>query len=422
MKIESYKTRIIDQKIKDYLDTFGAVCIEGPKWSGKTESSKFHSNDAIYIGDPSGGFQNRQLARFAPSDILIGEYPKLIDEWQEVPELWDAVRFKVDQENKNGMFILTGSSTPKYKGVMHSGAGRIGLLKMRTMSLYESGDSTGKVSLENLCNGEITNCMTDEVKLYDIANLVIRGGWPGNIGKKDVSIMPKSYIDALINADMNIIDDVKRDTKKVELLLRSLARNESTTVNLTKIKKDISEVEKENINIDTINEYINTFNRMFLFENQKPYAINARSSQKIKKAEKKHFCDQSLACALLNLNEKKLINDLETFGFMFESMVQRDLRIYAESFKGELYHYQDYNNHEIDAVIELDDSSWCAFEIKLGASQIEEAAKSLIKISNSIKNSGGTAPKVLCVICGLSNCAYQREDGVFVVPITSLKN
>lgn len=422
MENNEYKNRIIDEKLKLYLETFGAVCIEGPKWSGKTSTSKFHSKSGIYIGDSRGNFQNRQLAKFAPYDVLIGDNPRLIDEWQEVPELWDAVRFQVDQENKKGLFILTGSSTPKYKGVLHSGAGRIGILKMRTMSLYESGDSNGKISLKELCDGKIKNSLCGEVELNDLAKLIIRGGWPGNLNTSNYELMPKSYMDALINADINIIDEVKRDSKKVKLLLQSLARNESTTASITTVQRDINDIEGVQLNVETINEYINVFDRMFLLNNQKPFATSVRSSQKIKKAEKRHFCDPSLACALLDLNEKKLIGDLETFGFMFESLVERDLQIYAESFDAKLFHYQDYDNKEIDAVIELDDGSWCGFEIKLGASQIDEAADNLLKISKSIEKNSGKAAKVLCVICGLTNCAYKREDGVFVVPITSLKN
>ncbi len=424
MNKSDYKPRIIDRKVKEYLSVFGAICIEGPKWCGKTWTSSYHCKSEIMIGNPDGNFQNRKLAELSPSLVLDGETPRLIDEWQEVPSLWDAVRHKVDQKKENGQYILTGSATPNHKGIMHSGAGRIARLRMRPMSLYESGDSSGKVSLKALCNGNLTPVMTNEVDLKKITELIYRGGWPGNIDTPidKAGLLPGEYLKAVIEDDVYRIDGIKRDVSKMNLLLRSLARNESTTVTNKTLQRDVKAIDDEDIDTDTIADYLDIFTRLFLLENQPPFASNIRSSVRLKQAEKRHFVDPSLACALLKATPNRLINDLETLGFLFEALCERDLRIYAESFDAELYHYQYYKNREIDAVIELEDGRWCAFEIKLGANQIDEAAKNLIKLKNSIEAENGVAPSVLCVICGLSNAAYMREDGVFVVPITALKD
>lgn len=424
MNRNEYKPRIIDKKIKEYLSVFGAVCVEGPKWCGKTWSSSYHSKSEIMIGDPDGNFQNRRLAEMSPSLVLEGETPRLIDEWQEVPPLWDAVRHKVDQKSEKGQFILTGSATPNHKGIMHSGAGRIAKLRMRPMSLYESGNSSGKVSLEDLCKGNLTPAMTGEVDLRKITEFIYRGGWPGNtdIPIDKAGLLPNEYLKAVIDDDVYRIDGIKRDVSKMNLLLKSLARNESTTVTNKTLKADVKAIDDEDIDSDTISVYLDIFTRLFLLDNQPPFASNIRSSVRLKQAEKRHFADPSLACALLKATPDRLINDLETLGFLFEALCERDLRIYADSFDAKLYHYQDYSNREIDAVIELSDGRWCAFEIKLGANQIDKAAESLLNLKKSIEEEGGIAPSVLCVICGLSNAAYIRDDGVFVVPITALKD
>lgn len=425
MEKKDYRPRVIDDIIEDYLSAFGAVCIEGPKWCGKTWTSSYHSKSEIYVGDPSGNFQNRKLAELSPSLILEGETPRLIDEWQEVPPIWDAVRHEVDKRAKKGQFLLTGSATPNHKGVLHSGAGRIAKLRMRPMSLYESGDSSGRVSLQKLCHGELTPAMTGEVELKKIIELVVRGGWPGSLGLPlgQAALLPQEYLNAVIDDDIYRIDGIKRDTSKMRLLLRSLARNESTTVTNKTLKNDVKAMDDEDIDMNTIATYLDIFRRLFITDNQPPFSSGIRSSVRIKQAEKRHFADPSLACALLKATPAGLLGDLETLGFLFEALCERDLRIYAESFRASLYHYQDYKNQEIDAVIELSDGQWCAFEIKLGANQIDAAAENLRKIKDEIKNEPkGKPPAVLCVLCGMANAAYQREDGVFVVPITALKN
>ena len=424
MEKEKYIPRIIDAAVERYLTTIGAVCIEGPKWCGKTWTSSYHSNSEFLVGNPDNNFQNRALAEMSPALVLEGETPRLIDEWQEVPPLWDAVRYIVDQRGKKGQFILTGSATPKRKGVLHSGAGRIGKLRMRPMSLYESGDSSGKVSLQELCEGKLTPAMTGEVDLRTLARLTVRGGWPGNldIGDADISLLPGEYLDAVIDDDVNRVDETRRDSRKIRLLLRSLARNESTTATNRTLKNDIKEIDDEDIDVETVAMYLDIFNRLFLTDNQPPYSAKLRSSVRVKQAEKRHFCDPSLACALLKATPEKLIGDLETFGFLFEALCERDLKIYAESFGAQLYHYQDYAGNEIDAVIELPDGAWCGIEIKLGANKIEEAAGNLTRIRDEIVKDGGKLPSALIVLCGLSNAAYRRPDGVCVVPLTALKN
>ena len=402
----------------------GAVCIEGPKWCGKTWTSSYHSNSEFLVGNPDNNFQNRALAEMSPALVLEGETPRLIDECQEVPPLWDAVRYTVDQRGKKGQFILTGSATPKRKGVLHSGAGRIGKLRMRPMSLYESGDSSGKVSLHELCEGKLTPAITGEVNLRTLACLTVRGGWPGNldIDDADISLLPSEYLDAVIDDDVNRVDETRRDSRKVRLLLRSLARNESRTATNRTLKNDIKEIDDEDIDVETVATYLDIFNRLFLTDNQQPYSTKLRSSVRVKQAEKRHFCDPSLARALLKVTPERLIGDLATFGFLFEALCERDLKIYAESFGATLYHYQDYAGNEIDAIIELPDGSWCGIEIKLGANKIEEAAKNLIHIRDEIVKDEGKAPSALIVLCGLSNAAYQRPDGIYVVPLTALKN
>lgn len=424
MKKNEYRPRIIDKQVDEYLKTFGAVCIEGPKWCGKTWTSAFHSESAIYLSDPVGNFQNRQLAEISPDLILEGDFPRLIDEWQEVPSLWDAVRHKVDQTSQKGQYILTGSATPNHKGILHSGAGRIGRLRMRPMSLFESGDSSGQISLYDLCHGQMSQTMTGEVNLNKLIELIIRGGWPGSLGlsTRQASLLPIEYLNAVIDDDAYRIDGIKRDTRKMRLLLRSLARNESTTATDKTLINDIKSIDDEDIDRNTVMAYMDIFRRLFLTDNQPPFSSNIRSSVRIKQAEKRHFSDPSLACALLQATPDSLLHDLETLGFLFEALCERDLKIYAESFGAKLYHYQDYRNQELDAVIELPDGNWCAFEIKLGANQIDAAATNLLKINRQIEaDPKGTSPTVLCVLCGMSNAAYRRPDGVFVVPITALK-
>lgn len=425
LKPKGYKTRLIDNQIEKYLNIFGAVCVEGPKWCGKTWTSLSHSDSVIYIGDPSGNFQNRKLAELDPTSVLQGEATKLIDEWQEVPALWDAVRSEVDKRGLKGQFILTGSSTPNKKGVLHSGVGRIHTIKMRPMSLYESNDSTGDVSLLELFDNKIEVKMTKEVTLDSLIELVIRGGWPGSLDLNTIyqSEITKSYLDVIVNNDIDKIDGVIRDKNKFISLIRSLARNESTMAGVKVLIKDINLYEKNSIDEKTIDEYLSILDKLFIIENQNAFDPNYRSSVRVAKTPKRHFVDPSLAVAALGLSKEMLYNDLEYFGFLFESLVIRDLKIYADSIGGKVYHYKHHDtNHELDAVIELDDGRWIAVEIKLGASQIDNAAVSLLKAKNYFDERENTRkPSALVVICGLTNASYKRDDGVIVVGINSLK-
>lgn len=425
MKIENYKKRIADKKIEQYLKLFGAVNIEGPKYCGKTWAGRYHSNSEILLHRTTGETSNNiELAKMSPSVILEGEKPRLIDEWQEATNLWDEIRIDVDKTGLKGQYILTGSSTPNRKGIAHSGAGRYGKIFLRTMSLYESGDSTGDISLEELCNNIFKAKATGEVDLKNLAKLIIRGGWPANLNysAKEASKAIEEYINLIIDDDLNRLDGINRDKHKVKLLLKSLARNESTTVSNMTLKKDINATDNEDIDIDTLSIYLDAIDRLYLLDNDEPFSTNIRSSVRVKQAEKRHFADPSIACSLLNIREEsKLINDLNTFGFLFEALVERDLKIYADSFNAKCYHYQDYQDKEIDSVIELENGNWCAFEIKLGAHQIEKAANDLLNLKKKIENENGKVPSVLCVICGLTNVAYQRPDEVYVIPITALK-
>ncbi len=426
MNIEKYKKRIVDDKIERYLKLFGAISIEGPKYCGKTWAGRYHSNSEILLHKTTGEqSSNVEIAKMSPNIVLEGEKPRLIDEWQEATNLWDEIRIDVDKSGLKGQYILTGSSTPNRNGIAHSGAGRYGKIQLRTMSLYESGDSTGDISLENLCNNKFNDKLLEDVDLRDLARLVIRGGFPANIeySAKDASDAVKEYIKLIIDDDLYRLDGVKRDKHKIKLLLKSLARNESTTVSNATLKKDINEIDHEDIDIYTLTSYLNALDKLFLLDNDEPFSTNIRSSIRVKQKEKRHFADPSISCSLLNIkDENKLLNDLKTFGFLFEAMVERDLKIYADSFNAKCYHYQDYQNKEIDSVIELENGQWCAFEIKLGTNQIEKAANDLVSLKKQIESENGHVPSVLCVICGLANAAYQRSDGVYVVPITALKN
>lgn len=426
MKMENYKGRIADKKVERYLKLFGAISIEGPKYCGKTWVGRYHSNSETLLHKTTGESSNNvELAKLYPELILEGKKPKLIDEWQEATNLWDEIRVDVDRTGLKGQYILTGSSTPNRLGIAHSGAGRYGKIHLRTMSLYESGDSTGDISLEKLCNNEFKEKATGEVDLKNLAKLIIRGGWPANLNysAKEASEAVGEYIKLIINDDLYRLDGINRDKHKVELLLKSLARNESTTASNMTLKRDICTVDNEDIDIDTLATYLDALNRLFLLDNDEPFSTNIRSSVRVKQAEKRHFADPSIACSILNIREEsKLIGDLNTFGFLFEAMVERDLKIYADSFNAKCYHYQDYQGREIDSIVELEDGEWCAFEIKLGPHQIEKAANNLLDLKQQIEKENGKIPKMLCVICGLASAAYKRPDGVYVVPITALKD
>lgn len=418
-----YLPRLIDKKIERYLRIFGAISIEGPKWSGKTWTSRHHAKSEFYLSNNKYSSNAISLVQIDPSLALKGEAPHLVDEWQIYPPLWDIIRNDIDEKQGKGLYILTGSSTPNKDGIFHSGAGRFAKLKMSTMSLYESKDSSGTISIRDMFNGNFENTMTGRVELENLIYLIIRGGWPANLGidPLDASLLPKEYIHLTISDEINRVKERKYDLNKIELLLRSLARNESTTCSYRTLQKDII-ANGGNIDIETIPEYLSLLSDLYLIENQDAFSFNLRSGLRLKQGVKRHLTDPSIAAALLNATPQMLMSDLQTLGFLFESLVERDLRIYAESNNGALYHYQDYKNNEIDAIIQLEDGRLGAFEIKLGAHQIDEAANNLLRIKSLWGEDSNKQPSFLCVICGMSNAAYKRSDGVYVVPITALKD
>lgn len=417
---EGYKPRIVDQMLERKLHVFGAVSIEGPKWCGKTWTAENHAESEIKIAENRGPLTNRDYVLADVSRALVGDSPHLIDEWQEVPQIWDSVRSDLDSHPGYGRYILTGSSVPRRKEYIHSGIGRIAKLRMRTMTLFETGDSDGSVSLRELMLGKLEMSEKRDVELEQLVDFVVRGGWPAALGvdPEDYGLIPREYIDSAIE-DACRLDGKQRDREKMTMLIKSLSRNESTVVSNETVKNDMRSYDDESISNDTYYDYSDCLDRIHLLEDTPSFKANFRSNVRVGKKPKRHLTDVSLAVVALGLNQKKLMGDLNTFGFMFESLCEHDLQIYAECAGGSLYHYRDDSGREVDAIVESEDGSWGAFEIKLGAGQIDDAAEHLLRMKD-VFESRGNSPCVLCVISGLSNWAYQRPDGVFVVPITSL--
>lgn len=381
-----------------------------------------HANSVILLDDE----ETRQKADLSLDLVLNNERPELIDEWNLMPKIWDAVRRKCDETTEKGNYILTCSTKltdeEQKAKIHHSGAGRIGRINMYTMSLYESGDSTGKASITEMKDGTIKNQINEKVTLEKLANLIIRGGWPSNmnVDEDKIGIIPKSYIEAILDKDMN--DDKNRDRGKMLMLLKSLARNESTVASNRTLMNDINEFQNETERIEsraTIEDYLNILNRLHITDNQNAYSENYRSPSRIGKSPKRHFTDTSLACACLDLTKDKLINDLKTFGFMFEALVERDLKIYMDYLGGSIYHFRDnVTGLEVDTILEFNDGDYAAVEIKLGFNQVEEAKKSLLSFyKNMVKK-----PKFMCIVVGYTDIiAKDPETGIYIVPITALK-
>ena len=422
LRKEEYIDRLVDKKIDEYLTIFGAVSIEGPKWCGKTWASLNHANSVVFLDEE----ESKEKAKLSLDLILNEEKPELIDEWNLIPEVWDAVRRECDETTKKGNYILTCSTKltdeEQKEKIHHSGAGRIGKIPMHTMSLYESGDSTGKVSIQDMLNNNLKNELNNKTTLDALANLIIRGGWPSNIKTPEdkIGIIPKSYIEAILEKDIH--DDKKRDKNKMLMLLKSLARNEATIASKRTLLNDIEQYENENELIEsrsTIDDYLNVLNRLHIIQDQIAYSENYRSPARIGKSVKRHFTDPSLACACLDLTKDKLINDLRTFGFMFEALVERDLRIYMDYLNGKLYHFRDnVTGLKADSIIEFNDGEYAIIEIKLGYNEVENAKKNLKKIyTNMVKK-----PKFMCIIVGFTDIiAKDPETGIYIVPITALK-
>lgn len=420
-----YKKRIADTLLDRKLEGIGAVLIEGPKWCGKTTSAEQKAKSVIYMNDPKKSSMYMQLAKMSPQTLLEGETPKLIDEWQLAPSLWDTIRFEVDHRNGEGFFILTGSAVPaKTDEIWHTGTGRFARIKMRPMCLWESEDSTGTISLAALFNGSAQTAITDEKRLEDIAFLLCRGGWPkATLQKKEVALERVfDYYDAVVNADISRVDNVERDAERTKRLMRSYARFQGSQTSISKIKDDVKANDAMTVNDDTIGSYIKALEKIFVIEDMPAWNPNLRSKTAIRTSDTRYFVDPSIAVAALGLGPKDLMNDLNTFGLLFETMCVRDLRVYADALGGTVYHYRDKNGLECDAVVHLRNGSYGLVEIKLGGDNlIEEAAETLKELANKIDTTKMKSPSFMMVLTALGSYAYQREDNVWVVPVGSLK-
>ena len=423
--MRKYMTRIADKIIIDRLEAKGAILIEGPKWCGKTTTGKHLAKSVIEMDRPDLTKQYQQMAELNPSALLAGEVPHMIDEWQIAPNLWNAVRYEVDQRDEFGQFILTGSSVPiTLDSSMHTGTGRIGRMKMRPMSLYESKDSNGEVSLSDLFKGEMING-TDTHDLESIAYLICRGGWPKAIDASEKVALRQAidYYDAIVYNDVDRVGGIKKDSERMKKLLRSYARNISQQVSLELIREDILANDIESFGQNTLYSYLDSLKKIFVIEDSPAWNPNLRSKTAIRTTDTRYFVDPSIASVSLGLGPQDLINDLNTMGLIFENLCIRDLRVYADSLDGQIYHYRDKTGLECDAVVHLRNGEYGLIEIKLGGdSLIEEGARSLLALSNKIDTTKMKKPAFLMVLCGIAPFAYRRKDSVYVVPIGCLKD
>lgn len=420
-----YKKRIADEILEKKLKGKGAVLIQGPKWCGKTTTAEQIAGSILYMANPKDKNQNLSLADLSPDLLLNGKTPRLIDEWQIAPKLWDAVRFEVDHRNLEGQFILTGSSVPaNMNDVIHTGTGRISWLTMRPMSLYESGESNGSISLNDLFNSNVSQTGINNLSLNDIAYLCCRGGWPRSIFlDKDIALeQPYDYYNAVVNVDISKVDNVERNNERTKNLMKSYARNIGSQASNEKIRNDMISNDSFSLDSDTILSYINALKKIFVIEEAPAWNPNLRSKTAIRTSNTRYFIDPSIAVAALGLGPNDLINDLNTFGLIFETLCIRDLRVYAESINGQVYHYRDASDLECDAVIHLRNGSYGLIEIKLGGDKlVNDAAKNLLKLQSKIDTSKMKNPSFLMILTAQGNYAYRREDGVYIVPIGCLK-
>jgi uncharacterized protein len=419
-----YRKRIADQILNDKLEAKGAVLIEGSKWCGKTTTATQIAKSILYMQDPAQKSHNLKLAELDPSLLLKGDTPRLIDEWQLAPQLWDAVRFAVDERDEFNQFILTGSSVPAADmSTSHSGTGRISRMTMRPMTLFESGDSDGSVSLKELFEEQSKVSAKSTLDIRRIAYLICRGGWPKALDQSEKIALRQAYdyYDAVVEADISNVDGVNRNPQRVKLLMRSLARYTASDTKVVKIREDMVSNDLDTLNEDTVYAYINALKRIFVVENLPAWSPNLRSKTAIRTSDKRHFVDPSIAVAALGIGPDDLLNDLNTMGLLFESMCIRDLRVFAEALDGTLYHYRDKSGLECDAVIHLRDGSYALIEAKLGGSEIEEAARNLTTLKNKIDTDRMKPPSFLMILTA-TGYGYQREDGVYIAPIGCLKN
>ena len=428
IKMKEYKNRIADQILADKLEAMGAVLIEGPKYCGKTTLATQQAKSILYMADPETKSQNLAMAQTNIKRLLQGETPRLIDEWQLAPQFWDAVRNEVDKRDEDGQFMLTGSAVPpKQEEIFHSGTGRMSWLKLRTMSLWESGDSSGDVSLGALFKNADSVDGASKIDIDQLAFLTCRGGWPKATlkkSKKAALLQAKEYYEAVYRYDISRVDDVERDPELTKRLMRSYSRNQGSQASAGTILADIRANESDELSENTIYSYIKALKKIFVIEDSLAWNPNLRSKTAIRTSDTRYFIDPSIATAALGLGPDDLINDLNTFGLLFETLCVRDLRVYADALGGTVYHYRDKSNLECDAVVHLENGSYGLIEIKLGGDTlIKEGAENLQLLANKLDTTKMKKPSFLMVLTGVGDYAYKRpEDGVLVVPIGCLKD
>ena len=425
--MKQYRPRIADKMLSRRLMGVGAVLIQGSKWCGKTTTAEQQAKSVVYMDDPEYMDQNIELASLSPKKLLAGATPRLIDEWQLAPQLWDAARFEVDHRDEEGQFIFTGSAVPADTDkIHHSGTGRFAWLTMRTMSLYESGESTGEVSLNDLfIKPDVDVFGTNNLNIDSIAWLICRGGWPRatTINKEVALDMAYRYYEAVVNNDVSRVDNVRRDAERTKRVLRSIARNQCAQISVNTICADIESNDTVSANRLTITSYLDALKKIFVLEDSLAWNPNLRSKTAIRSSETRYFSDPSIGVAALGIGPNDLINDLSTMGLFFESMCVRDLRVYADALEGTIYHYRDSKGLECDAVLHLRNGSYGLIEIKLGGEKnIEEGAKNLKLLASKIDTTKMKAPSFLMILTGTTKYAIRREDGVYVVPIGCLKD
>ncbi len=421
--MNKYIPRIADTLIERALKSTGAVLVEGPKWCGKTSTARHLSKSYLYMQDPDQRSNYMKIADTKPSLLLRGDTPRLIDEWQIAPVLWDSVRHEVDMRGAFGQFILTGSAVPIIdEKITHTGTGRYSRIKMRTMSLYESGESNGSISLNELFDNRIDLESMTDLNIDALAKSIVRGGWPATISNKyeDASKPVQDYLDSIINIDISRVDGIEKNPQKVAILLKSLARNISTQASVETIRRDMEGNEQNSVSQPTVLSYLNALQRIFVIEDLEAWNPAIRSKTPLRSSSKRHFIDPSIACASLGINESKLLLDFNTFGYLFESMCIRDLRVYADYLDGKVYHYRDKSNLECDAIVVLRDGRWGAIEIKMGPKEFDTASENLFKLKERIDLDKMQPPSFLMILTA-TNIGYTREDGVHVVPIGCLK-
>lgn len=424
--MKKYRKRIADEILARKLEGKGAVLIEGPKWCGKTTTAEQIASSILYMDEPEKKEQNIAMSELNPKRLLKGETPRLIDEWQIAPKLWDAIRFEVDHRGELGQFVLTGSAVPvDTKEITHSGTGRFTWLTMRPMSLYESGDSSGEVSLKALFDGVTEIDGASKLDIDRLAFLVCRGGWPQAVDMRDGIALDQAmdYYDAVVRSDINRADDVQKNPEKVRRLMRSYARNQGSQVANTVLAQDVSANDEAFISDETVASYISALQKIFVVEDMPAWNPNLRSKTAIRSSDTRYYIDPSIAAAALEIGPNDLVNDLKTFGFLFETLCIRDLRVFADALNGGVYHYRDKDGQECDAIVHLKNGKYGLIEIKLGGDKlIEEGAGSLKAMEAKIDTEKMNAPSFLMVLIGIGEYAYRRQDGVYVVPIGCLKN